>query len=355
MRALPRGEPRTLVEVSRPSYDVVVVGSGPNGLAAAVALSRAGLATLLVEAEATPGGGARTQELTLPEFKHDVCSTIHPLAVASPFFQSLQLERFGLTWIESPAPLAHVLREGQVVLLERSVEETARRLGRDGEAYRGLLEVLVERFTELAPMVLSGIQVPESPVLFARFGLTALRSMEGLARSRMREDAAGALLAGIAAHAILPLDARATSAFALVLASAGHAVGWPLARGGSSAIVAALLGCFRESGGEVATGVRVSSLDELPAARAYVLDVTPRQLLAMAGDRLTPQYRHRLQRFRYGPGVFKMDWALSEPIPWRDAECRRAATVHLWGDLEQIARAEALVYRGGGDREPFGI
>src|SRR3954468_23765155 len=163
MRALPRGEPRTLVEVSPPSYDVVVVGSGPNGLAAAVALSRAGLATLLVEAEDTPGGGARTQELTLPEFKYDVCSTIHPLAVASPFFQSLQLERFGLTWIDSPAPLAHVLREGQVVLLERSVEETARRLGRDGEAYRRLLEMFAERFDELAPMVLSGLHVPGSP------------------------------------------------------------------------------------------------------------------------------------------------------------------------------------------------
>src|SRR4051794_7381734 len=355
MRALLRGEPRTLVEASRPSYDVVVVGSGPNGLAAAVALSRAGLATLLVEAEATPGGGARTQELTLPEFKHDVCSTIHPLAVASPFFQSLQLERFGLTWIESPAPLAHVLREGQVVLLERSAEETARRLGRDGEAYRGLLEMFAERFDELAPMILGGLRVPRSPVLLARFGLTALRSMEGLARGRFREDGAGALLAGIAAHAVLPLDTRATSAFALVLASAGHAVGWPLARGGSSAIVAALLGCFRESGGEVATGVRVTSFNELPAARAYVLDVTPRQLLAIAGDRLTPRYRHRLERFRYGPGVFKMDWALSEPIPWRDADCRRAATVHLGGNLGQIARAEALVHRGAVDPEPFVI
>src|SRR3954463_5562064 len=310
MRALLRGEPRTLVEVSRPSYDVVVVGSGPNGLAAAVALSRAGLATLLVEAEDTPGGGARTQELALPEFKHDVCSTVHPLAVASPFFRFLQLERFGLTWIDSQAPLAHVLREGHVILLERSVEETARRLGRDGAAYRGLLEALAERFDELAPMILGGLRVPRSPVLLARFGLTALRSMEGLAQSRFREDGAGALLAGIAAHAVLPLDTRATSAFALVLASAAHAVGWPIARGGSAAIVAALLDCFRETGGEIATGVRVSSLRELPAARAYVLDVTPRQLLSIAGDRLTPGYRRSLERFRYGPGVFQMAWAL---------------------------------------------
>ena len=340
---------------SRPSYDVVVVGSGPNGLAAAVALSRAGLATLLVEAEDTPGGGARTQQLTLPGFLHDVCSAVHPLAVASPFFSSLKLERFGLEWIHSPAPLAHVLGEDTVVLLERSVDETARRLGRDGAAYRGLLDVFAERFDELAPMVLAGLQVPRSPVLMARFGLSALRSMQGLERGRFKKDAAGALLAGIAAHSILPLDTRATAAIALVLASAAHAVGWPIARGGSGAIVTALVKCLRETGGEIATRFRVSSLRDLPAARAYVLDVTPRQLLSMAGDRLTPGYRRGLERFRYGPGVFKMDWALREPIPWRDAECGRAATVHLWGDLEQIARSEALVHHGAVDAEPFVI
>ncbi len=340
---------------SRPSYDVVVVGSGPNGLAAAIALSRAGLATLLVEAEDTPGGGARTKELTLPGFLHDVCSIVHPLAVASPFFRTLKLERFGLEWIHSPAPLAHVVREGQIVLLERSVDATARRLGRDAAAYRGLLEEFAERFDDLAPMVLAGLAVPRSPVLMARFGLTALRSLRGLARSRFREDSAGALLAGIAAHAFVPLEERATAAFALVLASAGHAVGWPVARGGSGAIVAALVECLRESGGEIVTGVRVSNLRDLPAARAYVLDVTPRQLLAIAGDRLTSRYRSGLKRFRYGPGVFKMDWALSGPVPWRDAECGRAATVHLWGDLEQVARAEALVHRGAVDATPFVI
>jgi phytoene dehydrogenase-like protein len=338
---------------SRPSYDAVIVGSGPNGLAAAIVLSRAGLATLVVEAEDTPGGGARTTELTLPGFLHDVCSAVHPLGIASPFFRSLQLERFGLDWIHSPAPLAHLLGDGRAVLLLRSVEATAELLGRDGPAYRGLMNVFAERFDELAPMVLGGLRVPSSPVLMARFGAVALRSMEGLARSRFRDKPAAALLAGIAAHSVLPLDWRATSAFALVLASAGHAVGWPIARGGSAAIVDALVKCLREAGGEIVTGTRVSSLADLPAARAYVLDVTPRQLLRIAGDRLTPRYRRRLERFRYGPGVFKMDWALSAPIPWRDPECARAATLHLSGDLEQIARAEAQVYTGAMDAPPF--
>jgi phytoene dehydrogenase-like protein len=340
---------------SRSSYDVVVVGSGPNGLAAAIALSRAGLGTLLLEGEGTPGGGARTEELTLPGFHHDVCSAVHPLAVASPFFRSLKLQRFGLEWIHSPAPLAHVLGDGTAVLLERSVDATAERLGRDGRAYRRLLGEFAGRFDELAPMILGGIKVPSSPGLMARFGFSALHSMRSLARSRLVEQKASALLGGIAAHAILPLDAPATAAFALVLASAGHAVGWPIARGGSGAIVAALLECFRETGGEIATGVRVSSLDDLPRARAYVFDATPKQLVAIAGDRLSARYRERLERFRHGPGVFKMDWALRGPIPWHDPECGRAATVHLSGDLEQIARAEALVHRGAAGDSPFVI
>ncbi|HYC32435.1 MAG TPA: NAD(P)/FAD-dependent oxidoreductase [Gemmatimonadales bacterium] len=338
---------------SRPGYDVVVVGSGPNGLAASAAFARAGLATLLLEAGDTPGGGARTEELTLPGFHHDVCSTVHPLGAVSPWFRSLGLERHGLSWVHPPAPLAHVLDAGRTVLLERSVAETARHLGRDGASYRALMEPFAERFDELAPMVLAGVRRPQAPFLMARFGLAALRSMQGLARSRFREPAAGALLAGIAAHAVLPLDTAATASFALVLASAGHAVGWPVARGGSAAIVAALLACFREAGGELVTGIRVSRLADLPPARAYVLDVTPRQLLAIAGERLTPRYRRSMERYRYGPGVFKMDWALREPIPWRDPACLRSATVHLAGNIGQIARAEAVVHRGAVADPPF--
>jgi len=338
---------------ARERYDVVVVGAGPNGLAAAVALAREGLATLVVEAEGTAGGGARTEELTLPSFRHDVCSTVHPLGAASPFFRSLELERYGLSWIHPPAPLAHVLREGEVVLLERSVAATAEQLGRDGPAYRRLMEPFADRFDELAPMVLAPLRLPRRPWLMARFGLAALLSMRGLARAKFREPGAAALLAGIAAHETQPLDAPATASFALVLGAAGHAVGWPIAAGGSAAIVSALLACYREAGGELATGVWVSTIADLPPARAYVLDVTPKQLHAIAGDRLTARYRRALQRYRYGPGVFKMDWALREPIPWRELACRRAATVHLSGDLDHIARAEALAHRNGVADSPF--
>jgi phytoene dehydrogenase-like protein len=340
---------------ARQRYDAIVVGSGPNGLSAAIMLARAGLQTLLLEAADTPGGGARTREVTLPGFAHDVCSTVHPLGAASPFFRSLNLERHGLEWVHPPAPLVHVLGKGETVTLERSVETTALELGRDGDAYQELVGPFVERFDELAPMVLAGLRIPTSPWLMARFGLVALRSMCGLARDRFSEPGAGALLGGIAAHSMVPLDNRATAAFALVLACAGHAVGWPIARGGSKAIVEALLACYREAGGELLTGTPVTTLASLPAARVYVLDLTPRQVLAVAGDRLTRGYRRRLERYRYGPGVFKMDWALREPVPWRDPACRRAATVHLAGDLHQIARAEAEAHRLGTAEHPFAL
>jgi phytoene dehydrogenase-like protein len=338
---------------SRASYDAVVVGAGPNGLSAAIELARSGLTTLLVEARSAIGGGARTRELTLPGFRHDVCSTVHPLAVASPFFASLALERFGLGWVHSPAPLAHVLPGGEAVLLERSLEATLRGLGPDADSYRRLLEPFVERFDELAPMVLSGLRWPDSPLLLARFGLSALRSLTGLARTEFSEHKASALLAGIAAHAMVPLDQAATASFALVLGCAGHAVGWPIARGGSQAIISALEACLLEQGAEIVTGLRVDWLEQLPPARAYVLDVTPKQLLEIAGARLSPGYRRRLRRFRYGPGVYKMDWALKGPVPWRDRACARAATVHLSGKAGDVAAKERSVHDGVLTSAPF--
>jgi phytoene dehydrogenase-like protein len=337
----------------RRSYDAVVVGAGPNGLSAAVALARAGLATLVVEAHATPGGGARTRELTVPGFLHDVCSSVHPLGRASPWFRMLELDQVGVSWIDPPAALAHVLPDGRAVLLERSIEETAAQLGRDAGAYRALMQPLVDQFAALAEMILGPLRIPAAPALYARFGLAALRSLRGLARSRFHDIEAPALLAGIAAHAMVPLGAPATASFGLVLGSAGHAVGWPIARGGSQTIIAALLTRLREMGGELELGFAVERRAQLPAARAYLFDVTPRQLIAIAGDHLAPRDRAALARFRYGPGVFKIDWALRGPIPWRDPRCARAATVHLSGTLDDIDRAERAVLDGAVAARPF--
>ena len=331
------------------SYDAVIIGAGPNGLSAAVALARAGLSTLVVEAEDTIGGGTRTKALTADGFLHDVCSTVHPLGLASPFLRTLDL---GVDWVHPPAPLVHVMRD-RIVTLERSIDDTAAQLGVDGDAYRRLVTPFVERFDELLEMILAPLKFPKHPMLLARFGLDGLRSLTGLARGRFSEELAPALLAGMGAHAIVPLEKLATMSFALVLAVSGHAVGWPIARGGSRTITDALLAKLRALGGDAIVGQRVSALANLPPARAYVFDVTPRQLLAIAGERFPAAYRRRLERYRHGPGVFKIDWALRGPVPWRDPRCARAATVHLSGTLDEIARSERAVHAGGVDERPF--
>jgi len=330
----------------RPSYDAVVVGSGPNGLAAAIALATTGLSTLVVERAAEPGGGARTTELTLPGFLHDVCSSVHPFALASPFFVRLPLASLGFEAVQPPAALAHVLDRDRVVTLERSVDETARQFGDDAEAYRSLFTPLVERFADLAAMTLGPFRLPSHPGLLAHFALDALKPLKALAGNDFRDPGASALLAGIAGHAMRPLDEPMTSAFALLLGAAGHAVGWPVVRGGSRELTRALVTHFTTLGGELVCGHEVRTLRDLPQARAFLFDVTPRQLLEIAGPELPVAYRRRLRGFEYGSGVYKIDWALSAPIPWLHDACRRAATVHLSGTLDSISRGETSILEG---------
>ncbi|MDQ6798148.1 MAG: NAD(P)/FAD-dependent oxidoreductase, partial [Actinomycetota bacterium] len=303
--------------------DAVVVGAGPNGLAAAVALARAGMSVVVLEAAEVAGGGTRSEELTLPGFVHDVCSTIHPLGVASPFFAELPLGDHGLVWSHPQAPAAHPLPDGSAAMLERSLDATAEGLGAsDARTWRRLIGPLVEHWdalgaTLLAPM----LRLPRHPLVLASFGARALLPAATLARTLFRDDAARGLFAGLAAHAILDLGSPLTSAFGLTFAASGHAVGWPAARGGSQRIADALVSYLATMGGEVVTGHRVSSLADLPPARAVLFDLTPRQVVAIIGDRLPSGYRRRLERFRYGPGSFKLDYALDGPVPWKAPAC----------------------------------
>jgi phytoene dehydrogenase-like protein len=333
-------------------YDAVVVGSGPNGLAAAIVVAEAGPSVLLVEAAETVGGGMRSAELTEPGFVHDVCSAIHPMAEGSPFFRGLALERHGLELIHPPAPLAHPLDDGSAVVLERSLDETAAGLGADGRAYRRLFGPLVGEAESLLPLLLAPLPVPRRPLLLARFGAPALRSAVSLAK-RFEADRARALFGGIAAHSIQPLTRPLTASFGLVLGLLAHSHGWPYPRGGSQRIADALAAHLRSLGGELETGRPVGSLDELPTTRATLLDVTPRQVLGLSGDRLPDRYARRLRGYRYGPGVFKLDWALDGPVPWIAEECGRAGTVHVGGTLEEITSAEEAVWQGRHPERPF--
>ena len=333
--------------------DAIVVGSGPNGLAAAIALAREGRSVLVLEADQAIGGGMRSEELTLPGFVHDVCSTAHPLVLGSPFLSELPLEEHGLELVQPPAPLAHPLDDGSSVVLERSVEATGAALGQDAGSYRGLLGPLVRDAARLLPGILGPLRPPRHPLSLVRFGLSALRSGNGLARGRFHGERARALLAGCAAHSMLSLRRSPSAAFGLVLALLGHLVGWPVARGGSQRLADALAAHLRSLGGEVEVGRRVRSLDELPPARAVLLDLTPRGVLEVAGHRLPDRYRRALGRFRYGPGIFKLDWALDGPIPWSVPETARAGTVHLGGTLAEIAASEEAVARGRRSERPF--
>jgi phytoene dehydrogenase-like protein len=334
-------------------YDAVVVGSGPNGLVAAIELARAGKSVLVVEASETIGGGSRSAELTLPGFVHDVCSAIHPLAVASPALKDLPLERHGLRMIQPSLPLAHPLDDGTAVVLDRSVGETARGLDEDDAAYTKLMTPLVASADDVVAQVLGPLRVPRHPFSFARFGLGAVRSATGLAAGRFDGPRARALFAGIAAHAMMRLSHVTTAAYGLTLAALAHSVGWPLAEGGSQRIADALAAHLRSLGGELTTGFEVTSLDQLPSSGAVLFDLGPHQVARIAGAELPARYRRRLLKFRYGMGVFKADFALDGPIPWKAPECEGAGTVHLGGTLEEIAASEDAVTRGRHAERPY--
>lgn len=337
---------------SKTDYDAVVVGAGPNGLAAAIRLQQAGLSVLLVEGKDSVGGGTRSAELTLPGFTHDICSAIHPLALESPFFKSLPLENFGLQFVYPRIAAAHPFDSGNAALLCRSIEETAQLLGPDAKYYRHLLQPRVDEWPDIVGDVLAPLGIPKSPLAFAQFGIRAMTSARYLSGKFQTPEAKG-LWAGMAGHAMQPFTNLATSAIALVLMITGHTTGWPFPRGGSHRITDALAAFFRSLGGKIETNFYVRSMNDLPHTHAVLFNVTPAQLLRIAGDRFSALYRNQLKRYRYGMGVFKVDWALNDPVPFLANRCREAGTVHLGNTFEEIADAEAMVWKGRHPERPF--
>jgi phytoene dehydrogenase-like protein len=338
--------------MARPALDAVVVGAGPNGLTAAVVLARAGLSVEILEARDTIGGGCRTEQLTLPGYHHDVCGAIHPMGVVSPIFRRLRLTDHGVRWLSAAAPLAHPFDDGSAAVLSRRLSDMSRILGADGPRWVELMAPFVERHESFFADVLRPIRIPRHPVLMACFGRLGLQACERLQR-RFQDASARALFAGNSAHSLLPLSAPGSASFGLVLAVAGHAVDWPCAAGGSQQIIEALASLARRAGCTIRTSTPVRTLADVPAARATLFDLTPRQLLAIAGGKFSPRYSRQLQQFVYGPGVFKIDYAMADRIPWRATVCSDAATVHLGGTAEEIARSEAAVNAGVVADAPF--
>lgn len=330
-----------------------VIGSGPNGLTAAIMLARAGMRVTVLEAEAQIGGGTRTAELTLPGFLHDVCSAVHPMAASSPAFTSFRLEQYGLKWIHSPSALAHPFDDGSCLTVERSIDDTAAQFESGGPLYRRIAAPLVEDWGKLADDILTPPHMPRHPLTFGRFAALAPWPATIAERMFFRTPKARAVFAGMAAHSILPLEAPGSGAFGWVLTLSAHAVGWPVARGGSQAIANALAACLESLGGKILTDARVRSLEEVERDSLVLCDVTPRQFLELAGDSLPDGYRRKMEAWRYGPAVFKIDWALNAPIPWKAPQCAQAATVHLGGTSEEIAESERAPWRGRTHRRPF--
>jgi phytoene dehydrogenase-like protein len=333
--------------------DAVVIGSGPNGLAAAVALAIGGASVLVLEGADEIGGGTRTKELTLPGFRHDVCSACHPMGILSPFFRALRLEEHGLRWIKPSISVAHPLDDEPAVLLQLSAADTASGLGADAEAYERLMAPFLEEPHGLLEDLLGPLRFPDHPFRMMRFGLLGVRSAVELSRALFREDRARALFAGCAAHSVLPLERRLSAAVGLVFCLTAHMETWPVAEGGSAAITRALASRLASLGGRVETGRKVRYFDDLPDAKVYLFDTSPAQLASIAEPHLPAEYVERLKRFRYGPGVFKIDWALDGPIPWKDPAVLGASTVHIGGTLEEVAASESAIWRGEHADKPF--
>ena len=334
-------------------HDAVIVGAGPNGLAAAVTLAQAGRSVLVLEAAETPGGGARSTALIEPDVIHDVCSAVHMLGIASPFFRSQPLERLGLEWVQPQSPLAHPLDGDRCAEVQPDLDATIAGLGNDGKAYKSIIGRLARRFDDLADDVLGPVvHVPKHPIFFTRFGIDAMLPTAVLAR-RFSTDEGRALFAGCSAHAMLPFRRALTSSFGMLLLAGAHAEGWPFARGGSQRITDALVARLVELGGRVECDRVVRQLSDLPPARTTLFDTSPRQLARIAGDALPGGYRRRLEKFRHGPGAFKIDYVLDEPVPWRAPACRRAGTVHVGGTFAEVAAAEAAIAKGQHADKPF--
>lgn len=334
-------------------FDAIIVGSGPNGLAAAITLAEAGCSVLVVEARETVGGGTRTQELTLPNFKHDICSAIHPLAIASPYLKQLPLSEYGLEWVYPEASAAHPLDGGDAVMVYQDIVQTAQSLGIDEKIYRRVIGSISGQYEAIISDFLAPLRLPKNPIQFSLFGLMALLPAKRFADIFFRDDRTRALFAGMAAHSIQPLEHPATAAFGLMLLMLSHAVGFPMAKGGSQNITLAMAQYFTSLGGTIATNCKVHTLSDLPSAKKILFDVTPRQLVTITGEELPAGYRKKLGNYRYGPGVFKIDYALSEPAPWTNSDVGQAGTVHLGNSLDEIALSERQCTQGIHAEKPY--
>lgn len=334
-------------------YDVIIIGSGPNGLSAGIYLAQKGKKVLILEAASSAGGGTRTAELTLPGFHHDVCSSVHPMGILSPFFKTLNLERFGLEWIYPNASVAHPLDNGEVIMLKTSVEETAQQLGADSRKYNRIMTPLAKHTDWLMEDSMKPLGIPKHPLFLAQFGLRGLLPAKTLGKMAFKTPEAKALFAGCAAHSIIPFEKMFSSAVGLVFLATGHSINWPVAKGGSKSIAEALLKCFTSLGGDIRFSSRITKMSDLPKAKAYLFDTDPLQLVKIAENELPKKYIKRVKKYNFGPGVFKIDYALSGPIPWANPKCNEASTVHLGGTLEEIAQGEKDVWEGRHNNKPF--